>query len=250
VLVIFDTGAPGLVLNSHYYASNNDPRIECTGINGNFECATHEIKDWIWMDMSHKRTNALLSDLSFLEQALGKEVHALIGLSVLSDYYISIDFDHMTISLSEKWKANKNEKFRFQYVEHLPVITCKVNGERKTLGIDSGSGINYLFSFNETEYFKLNVDPSAVVVVGTGNRKDVKHKVPMELELNDHSLYPSEFIVDLFDQGSFKPKAFDGLLGQSFLSKFNVTINPSKQVIILSPRKSGKDHPLDFTAQL
>jgi hypothetical protein len=250
VLVIFDTGAPGLILNSRHYASDKGPNIQCTGINGDFECATLEVKEWIWMDMSHKRTNALLSDLSFLEQALGKEVHALIGLSVLNDYYISIDFDQMTISLSEKWKANKNEMIRFQYVEHLPVIACKVNGERKILGIDSGSEINYLFSFDETDYQNLNADPSAVVVVGTGNRTDVKHKVPMDLELSDHNLYPSDFIVDLFGQGSFKPKAFDGLLGQSFLSKFNVTINPSKQIIILSPRKTIENPSATLTAQL
>ncbi len=250
VLVIFDTGAPGLVLNNRYYSSDRTEGIICTGINGSFECQMHEVKEWSWMGIEHKKTNALLSDLSFIEKALHKEVHALIGLSVLADYYVSIDFDQMLVSLSEKMKQDKKSVIRFQYVEHLPVISCKVNGQKKVLGIDTGSEVNYLFSGSYSNDENLLADASPVVVVGTDNREDIKHRLPMALDLNGDQVYRSEFIVNLIDKGSFQHESFDGLLGQAFLSQFNITIHPSRQIMVLTPRKSTGVEPIALTAQL
>lgn len=236
VLVIFDTGAPGLVLNNQYYSTDQQSKISCTGINGSFECKSYEIQHWSWMGTSHKETTALLSDLSFIEKALNKKVHALIGLSVLSDFFVTIDFDQMSVSLSEKMNHNKKSMIRFQYVDHLPVITCKVNGDKKVLGIDAGSEVNYLFSDEFFQNETLLVDASPIIVVGTDNKEDLKHRLNMTLDLNGEHTYQSAFIVDLLDKGSFQPETFDGLLGQAFLRQFNITIHPSRQIIILTPR--------------
>ncbi len=250
VLVIFDTGAPGLVLNSRYFSADQKQLITCQGINGTFDCSIHKVKNWSWLGTDHQKTDAILSDLSFIEKALHKKVHALIGLSVLEDYYVSIDFDQMSVSLSEKMKQDKKAIIRFQYVEHLPVIACKVNGEKKILGIDTGSEVNYLFCDDYSLDKNLVAKALPVVVIGTDNREDIKHRLYMGLDLNDNQVYQSEFIVDLLDKGSFQPESFDGLLGQSFLSQFNITIHPSRQIIILSPRKMDSAEPLVLTAQL
>ncbi len=249
VLVIFDTGAPGLVLNNRFYATENPASIQCAGINGNFQCQLHQIKEWSWMGIHHANTNALVSDLSFLENALHQQVYALIGLSVLDDYYVSIDYDRKLISLSEKMDVDKSKVMKFRYVNHLPVITCKVNGVKKTLGLDTGSEINYLF-FDDTHKAQLNANASPVLVIGTDNHKDIKYQLNMDLELDAHIMYPSTFIIDLQDKESFVSKSFDGLLGQPFLSQFNITIHPSKQIIILSPRKSVSNQPEELTALL
>ncbi len=109
VMVILDTGAPGLVLNQEYYTADSGPGIACSGINGNFEAFTHQVSEWSWLGTNHKKTTALVTDLSFLERSLNREVHALIGLSALEDFFVSIDYDQHLISV------NKEAPSRYPY---------------------------------------------------------------------------------------------------------------------------------------
>jgi len=250
VLVIFDTGAPGLVLNNRFYSPDDKSTIECNGINGSFECSMHEVSKWSWMGITHKKTNALLSNLAFLENELQRDVYALIGLSAVDDYYVSIDFDQRSISLSEKMKVDKQDMIRFHYASHLPVITCKVNGKKKLLGLDTGSEINYLFAHDNGGSKNILNDATEVSVVGTENREEIKFRLNMELSLKNTEVYTSPFIIDLHDTAISLDESFDGLLGQPFLSQFNITIHPSKQILILSPRNQSENPSATLTAQL
>lgn len=234
--VIFDSGAPGLVLNSKYYsAAPHQESQPCIGINGNFECYTYEVKHWSWLEVQHKRTTALLSDLSFLEKSLGKEIHGLVGLSVLSDYYVSIDFDMMTVSLTKKIQLDKNQVLHFQYVGELPVITCEVNQEKKIFGLDTGSEINYLFNLTPIQKQTLLADALPIMVIGTENKKDLKYSAHLSVNLNDLE-YFSNFIIDPEKETRFRHDAFDGFLGLEFLDQFNIVIHPGKQILMLTPR--------------
>ena len=244
VAVIFDTGAPGLVLNSKYYtAKNSDALSPCIGINGNFECQTYMVNHWSWMDVKYNHTSAILSDLSFLENSLHKEIYALVGLSVFSDYYVSIDFDHMTVTLSKKMELNKADILRFQYVDQLPVITCQVNGEKKILGLDTGSEINYLFSIAPDEKQILLAHASPILVIGTENKKDLKYAINVDVNLKDEE-YNSQFIIDQVGEEKFHHPSFDGFLGLEFLDHFNITIHPGKQIILLTPRATNESGSL------
>ena len=249
VTVIFDTGAPGLVLNSNHYFQKSTASIPCSGINGSFSCSEYKISKWTWMDVAQKNTTAFLSDLTFLEKALGREVHALIGLSALENFFVSLDFDHMSITLSERMKVEKQSALRFQYADHLPVINCRVNGVKKKLALDTGSGINYLFSHDNSENENWMTETSPVIVTGTENAAELKHGQWMDLNVADQFQYTSEFIFDPYKTGSFQPTTFDGLLGQPFLQKFNITIHPAKQIIILTARAEGNDVSGSLTAQ-
>ena len=251
VLVIFDTGAPGLVLNNRFFSPDNKTKIECVGINGSFECRLHQVKNWSWMGISHKKTKALLSDLTFLEDELHQDVYALIGLSAVEDYFVYIDFDQRSISLSDKMNVDKQSVIRFQYAGHLPVISCTVNGKEKNLGLDTGSEINYLFSPDAPGSDNFYKNASPVSIIGTDNHKVMKFALNMDLSVNHAEIYPSPFIVDTEQRNTADEEtSFDGLLGQPFLSQFNITIHPTKQIIILSPRQQGENLPSTLTAQL
>jgi hypothetical protein len=238
VMVILDTGAPGLVLNQEYYTADSGPGIACSGINGSFEAFTYQVNDWSWLGTNHKKTTALVTDLSFLELSLNREIHALIGLSALEDFFVSIDYDQHLITVTKETPTDIPAIFsRFQYVNHLPVITCSVNGQKKILGLDSGSAGNYLFDYDQPMSEDLLADASPILVTGTDNQEDIKHQVPMMLEVLDSEInLQSTFIVDLRDKGSFKHAGFDGILGQAFLSNYNITIHPGKQKIWLQKR--------------
>lgn len=238
VLVILDSGAPGLVLNQKYYEADPSKPVTCIGINGSFEANTTQVGEWHWLGITHKKTKALVSDLSFIERSLNKRIHALIGLSVLHDYYVSIDFEtekiRVLLSLPEDIEGDFS---RFQYIDHIPVITCKVNGEKKILGLDSGSAGNYLFGNPSLLNSPLSADASPIVVIGTDNRSDIKHQMEMKLEVLESDFHLAEtFIIDAGNKGGFQEAGLDGILGHSFLSNFNITIHPGKQRIWMQKR--------------
>jgi hypothetical protein len=241
VLVILDTGAPGLVLNQKYYTADPESSMECTGINGNFEGKSRLVSKWTWLGITAKNSTAIVSDLSFLEHSLRREVRALMGLSALSHFYVSIDYDAQTIRLEKEMaEIPEGSFFKFQYADHLPMITCKVNGEKKTLGIDSGSECNFLFNYQQPSGQELLANASQVMVVGTDNKKDIRHRMIMPLEVNDSQIATSsEFIVDLKDERRFQHADFDGMLGQTFLSQYSIIIHPGKQKIMLIPREAS-----------
>ena len=238
VLVILDSGAPGLVLNQKYYQGIQDSVVSCSGIYGEFECRSHVVKKWEWLGITGRNTTALVSDLSFLEKSLHKEVHALIGLSVLDRFYIAIDYDLQTISLEKERDDIPTGTFtRFQYVNHLPVLSCKVNGEKKFLGLDTGAECNFLFNYVASSDQELLASSSPVIIVGTDNKENIKHRLMMNLEVYNEAISnPAEFVVDLNHQEEIRHAGFDGMLGQPFLSQYNIIIHPGKQRILLIPR--------------
>ena len=242
VLVIFDTGAPGLVLNKNYFSSDNPEVIPCYGVNGSFEIQTHVVAEWNWLGTKHSKTTALVSDLSFLEKALNKKVYALIGLSAVEDYFITIDYDHSSITLSDKIEFDKEDAIRFHYADHLPVITCKVNGKKHSLGIDTGAEANYLFDAQPDPNEMASAIP--YIVTGTDNQPNLMHSIEMELDLNLATELSSEFLVDQDNINEHTITAFDGLLGQSFLSNYTVSIHPTRQLLILTPRKDQRNFPV------
>lgn len=237
VLVILDSGAPGLVLNQKYYHDSQDSVVTCSGIYGDFECNTQLVKRWEWLGSTNRNTTAIVSDLSFLERLLGQDIHALIGLSAVARYYVAINYDQETIDLEKEMDDIPAASFsRFQYVNHLPVVSCKVNGEKKFLGLDTGSECNFLFNYAASPDQELLASSSPIIIVGTDNKENVKQRITLTLEWSDEESYPSEFIVDLDDQEKIKHVGFDGMLGQPFLSQYNIIIHPGKQRILLTPR--------------
>ena len=242
VLVIFDTGAPGLVLNKNYFTSNNQEMVPCYGVNGNFESQTHLVSEWNWLGITHTKTTALVSDLSFLEKALNKKVYALIGLSAIEDYFITIDYDRSSISLADKIEFDKKDAVRFQYADHLPVITCKVNGKKQTLGLDTGAEANYLFTSQPDQQELASAIP--YLVTGTDNQQRLMHSFEMNLDLDLNKKMLSEFLIDLDPSHPYDITSFDGLLGQQFLTNYKVSIHPLRQIIVLTPRVEERAFPV------
>lgn len=238
VNVILDSGAPGVVLNENYFSPATNRDVPCAGINGAFVCKTYIVDSWQWLGVQEGKTKTLLSDLTYLEQGTGQPIHAVIGLSVLKDYYISIDFDQQQVTVQKEIPSSLESAFtRFTYVDHLPVISCRVNGQKKMLGLDTGSAANYLFQFDVKNSGVNTANFEPVIVVGTGNIESLKHRINLSLEFPEGEMpIPASFIVDLKEKPSFVPTGFDGLLGQEFLSQYNIIIHPGRQRLLLLPR--------------
>src|SRR5690606_2538978 len=106
IYILLDSGAPGLVLNREHFGDGSQPAT-CTGINGSFPCATRTVEDFEWLGIHHRRTEAILSDLSFLERMLGIRVDSLGGLSLLNGTGLSIDYDAQLLTIAADAPAAK-----------------------------------------------------------------------------------------------------------------------------------------------
>ncbi len=236
--IILDTGAPGLVLNASYFSDSSPMMNTCTGINGSFDCQTVDVSSWQWLGNSFKNTEAIVSDLSFLEHALRHRVDALVGLSVLQDYYIHIDYDQSAITLSRTPLLVSRRAFtKFQYADHLPVISCKVNGEKKLLALDTGAGLNFLFGHQERPSVVATSD-NLIRVTGTENKTALHRIMPMKITVDASTGVLSEFVLHETPDGAYHHPGLDGLLGQNFLTRYNIIIHPGKQLILFSPRET------------
>jgi hypothetical protein len=233
IVILLDTGAPGLVLNQRHY-TGAAVHAECIGVQGPYPCAIASVASFEWLGIVHKRADAILSDLGFLEAALGTRIDALAGLNMLDGRGITVDHDLGTITLEAEMPADEAGLVRFHYDQHLPVLTCRVNGRLVRLGLDTGSESNFLFRALDA----AAVDPpiGQVRVVGLGHAEESREHVPASLQLDKSgSPIASTFIIG--SSGTHVPSfAIDGLLGQSFLQGFNYTVFPSKQKLWLRPR--------------
>ena len=238
VNVILDSGAPGFVLNEEYFTANKRKEIQCAGINGSFTCGTHTIRSWKWLGAEDGKTKALVSDLTFLESATNRPIHAIVGLSVLSDYYVSIDFDNQSVTIQKEIPEFYGASIStINYIGHLPVISCKVNNQEKILGLDTGSASNYLFNFEHNDKSLAILDATPVLVIGTDNQEDLRHRLDLDIQLsNEEPMMSTNFIVDFNNKDSFSHDEFDGILGQDFLRQYNLIIHQGKQKLILIPR--------------
>jgi hypothetical protein len=237
VTLLLDSGAPGLVLNSAYYDGvevYND--AICTGINGPFICRTHKIRDWEFLGIAFKRTNAILSDLAFLERVTGRKIHGLAGLSLFKQYYVTLNLDEQSIQIA---KEDHGTFSAFQYAAHVPVVVCKIDGKTKRLGIDTGAETNYLFNYPVKSHL---AGATPIKVTGTENRSFMRHIMAMEVEMvHPATSETMEFVVDASDNWFLADFPLDGLLGQAFLSQYNITIHPGKQRIRFEERDGSRE---------
>jgi len=243
IYILLDSGAPGLVLNREHFGDGSQPAT-CTGINGSFPCATRTVEDFEWLGIHHRRTEAILSDLSFLERLLGRRVDALGGLSLLNGTGLSIDYDAQLLTIAADAPAAKAEPFlRFRYADHLPVVTCKVNGQSVRLALDTGAELHFLFTPTSPESPLASCDDEAtpIRVTGTENISQTRYLTTCSLSVGDYWQDARSSFVSAPDACQTPVPGVDGLLGQAFLQQYHITIYPALQRIYVRPRQSVSD---------
>jgi len=233
--ILLDSGSPGLVINSRHYEGASS-YAECIGVNGPYPCATVSVGGFSWLGIRHKRQEAILSDLGFLEAATGRRIDALAGLSLLDGHRIRFNFDEALVIVDPVVPAEA-PTLRFHYDGHLPVITCSVNGRNARLGLDTGARHNHLFrAFKSSDDDPAASASGRVIVVGTDNAgQDRRTSFAMlRLSKNGEPL-PTAFAYRPEEQAA-NPFAIDGLLGQEFLTSYNLVLDPARQQLWLLPR--------------
>lgn len=241
--MFFDTGAPGVILNSKYFDHNIDGEVMGGGGRGavgkGAASGMHHVESMDMGGISLTDTDIMLSDLSNLE-TVGVEVHGILGQSYYKDFDVLFDFKGSEIVLlnpdtTHQWLLS--EGYHCQTVNgvmkgHLLTFDCQVGDVSVVLAFDSGAQTNLLAS----DWPQLH--PSSVKGIkkahltgyGEGRASVTKGKTTLLLGGRTFKKLQTTFSeVSHFKES----KGIDGLFGCEVLSKQKILISYKRQELIL-----------------
>lgn len=241
--MFFDTGAPGVILNSKYFDHNIDGEVMGGGGRGavgkGAASGMHHVESMDMGGISLTDTDIMLSGLSNLE-TVGVEVHGILGQSYYKDFDVLFDFKGSEIVLlnpdtTHQWLLS--EGYHCQTVNgvmkgHLLTFDCQVGGVSVVLAFDSGAQTNLLAS----DWPQLH--PSSVKGIkkahltgyGEGRASVTKGKTTLLLGGRTFKKLQTTFSeVSHFKES----KGIDGLFGCEVLSKQKILISYKRQELIL-----------------
>jgi len=228
--MFFDTGAPGVILNSKYFDHNIDGEVMGGGGRGavgkGAASGMHHVESMDMGGISLTDTDIMLSDLSNLE-TVGVEVHGILGQSYYKDFDVLFDFKGSEIVL-----LNPDTTHQWLLSEGYHCQT--VNGVMKghLLTFDCGAQTNLLAS----DWPQLH--PSSVKGIkkahltgyGEGRASVTKGKTTLLLGGRTFKKLQTTFSeVSHFKES----KGIDGLFGCEVLSKQKILISYKRQELIL-----------------
>lgn len=241
--MFFDTGAPGVILNSKSFDHNIEGQVMGSGGQGavgqGAVSGMHHVK---LMDMGGvmlSETDIMTSDLTNLE-TVGVAVHGILGQSYYKGFDVMFDFrgnEIVLLSPDTTYQWLLNEGYRCQAVNgvmkgHLLTFECQVGDVPVVLAFDSGAESNLLAS----DWPQLH--PSSVkgikkdhlIGYGDGRTSITKGKTTLTLGGRTFKKLQTAFSdVSHLQEG----KGIDGLFGCEVLAKQKLLISYKRHELIL-----------------
>jgi len=244
---IIDTGAPTLILNQNklrYYSKST--KFSSSGITGNvpslYEKAVRGVK---LAEAEFRYINALVMDLSHLEEVRGIPILGLVGYQLLKKYEVVFDFDNQNLILyrlgkkgrvladSEGQRLAPTDSVSFRLIGHLPCVKGQLNGKKTIFGIDSGAEINLINHKLKGAFGKAFSAEKDIDIYGVGKRK-VSAETGILKYFWIEGIKFEEMTAIMTNMSHFQPiKNFklDGLLGHDFLRQRKLSINFKKKKV-------------------
>lgn len=241
--MFFDTGAPGVILNSKYFDHNISGQVMGSGGRGAVGTGSvsgvHHVKSMDMFGVTLHETDIMTSDLSNLE-TIGVTVHGILGQSYYKDFDVLFDFKRDEIVLlspdtSHQWLLN--EGYSCQMVSgikkgHLLTFDCHVGGVPVVLAFDSGAQSNLLYS----DWPQLHpttvkgIKKTHLTGYGDGRASITKGKTALTLGGRTFKKQQTAFSNVSHLKES---KGIDGLFGCEVLAKQKLLISYKRQELIL-----------------
>ena len=241
--MFFDTGAPGVILNSKYFDHNIDGEVMGSGGRGAVGTGSvsgmHHVKTMDMGGVTLSETDIMTSDLSNLE-SVGVAVHGILGQSYYKDFDVLFDFKDSEIVLLSpdttcQWLLN--EGYHCQTVKgvkkgHLLTFDCQVGGVPVVLAFDSGAESNLLAS----DWPQLHtstvkgIKKAHLTGYGDGRASITKGKTILTLGGRTFKKLQTAFS----DVSHLKEsKGIDGLFGCEVLAKQKLLISYKRQELLM-----------------
>ena len=240
---LIDTGATDIVLNSAI-AEIMELASFSEVVNNNGATSSEQIPATP-ANQSIQIGNSLLKGVRFI--AIGYPPEAwdgVLGLSFLKNYDVVIQYDRKEMYLYPKGRAPrpKEHPISFEYIAGVPIIPVQVtiNGKQHQLKVELDSGSDRILDLNSPYVKKHQLRGTLPVfaisrISGTGNNLGELENVCFDTaQIGDTTfpLLPGAFST--LTSGLQATDAFDGVIGNNLLQRFNQTWDFTKKQIHLT----------------
>lgn len=241
---IVDNGAPYLVINWRNWQREKiyDSSIKARGIGGAVQSGVVAIDSFNWQGISKSRFKAVASELPYL----GDSIAGLLGYDIFKDYRLSFDYKNKMLifvkSDSTILLDDSNDSVFVSPIsmsKHLPVLLMVVGSDSLKMAIDCASSINIVYSKHIVS-FKTVKNIQRTLLHGSGGIPIVVQKgILPEAYVNKVRFLNMLFTFDDYamEQVNYSlENKIDGLLGYPFLKQYKISIDYTKQLLIINPK--------------
>ena len=238
---VFDTGAPGLVLNITYFRRypTSNPQ-ESGGLTGGTTSVQTIVDSFRLGPISYFHAPADLIDLGHIENSKGVKIFGLMGLQLFERFEMIIDYNSNRLYLhliSRKEAATFRSPqlldsgaytiIPIAIEEHKMIVYLFLKGRKLKFIIDSGAETNVLDSRLPGNIFQQVEITRRVTLNGSGNHKvEALYGDVRGLRIGDRDVGALPVLItNLQSMCDAYNNCFDGMLGFDFLSLHKIGFN-------------------------
>lgn len=242
---IFDTGAPGLILNSTYFrhlkAEDPEANERSGGITGAVDALLPaRMKQFSFGGMKWHQLYADRISLGHLENIKGTKILGLLGMQLFRRFEIVIDFKNNLlhfrhISKNVKKATNTMAAYDIKTALETDIVmrgnkiltNGKIGNRRLTFIIDSGAEANIIDARLPGSVLDSVSIQSTIKLNGTGGVKtDALYGEMRNFKIGELFIDAMPFMVTSLEKMNFVyEQNLDGMLGFDFLSRHQIGFN-------------------------
>lgn len=247
--LIFDTGAPGLVLNDQYFKNGRvDPNRQVSGVNGQLHPArVISVRNLKLGNLGFKRQLADVMDLSHIEKKRKVKILGLLGVSLLQGEEVEIDLQRKVLRVFKTDKnglrvqpkvATENKDLitiPFRYRGHLIELEAKINNRSYRIAFDTGSEILLFDKYALLkDKIQTNILSKQELLSTGGSTSGIEVRELGEIDLGVTLKKVTTVAVDLKHLSDFDMYV-DGFIGYDLMATGLVRINFKKRIVQIQP---------------
>ena len=246
---IFDTGAPGLVLNeAHFEEYQLDPTRKMIGVNGQLHDAQiMYVRNLKLGEVAFKQQNADVIDLSHIEKKRNVKILGLLGVDLFRGVELEIDLHKHVLKIfkidkdgnrlyakAPKYSANLIS-MPFKYSGALIELQAEINNQSYRIAFDTGSETLLL---DKNLVLRHNIHTSLISNQNLLSTDGVKSGIEIrQLENIKIGLNLKKVTTLTTDFKKLRSHGInvDGLIGYDLVASGIVTINFKNRILQIQP---------------
>lgn len=258
LVMMLDTGASN-ILDSQTAAKLNIPTQGSFKIEGGGEYSTIASHGQVQMmdvaGLKFFNQQFIVVDLSGMKKAIGfKKFDGLIGYEVFNRYVAEVNFDKLQVTLTspeEFTTAPSGEVIPFiGFDGGIPLVAATLDGVPGKFWLDTGdrAAMTLTTPFIKAHNLKAIYKPSFELITGWGIAGPLQTQIirANQITLGNETFKHPVVRLPTATKGGMTSPSSDGTIGNELLHRFNLTINYSKQHIVLNRNSFYlKNHEFD-----
>ena len=246
---IFDTGAPGLVLNeAHFEDYQLDPTRKVTGVNGQIHDAyILYIRNLKLGEVTFKQQTADVIDLSHIEKKRNVKILGLLGVNLFRGVELEIDLRSHVLQifkidkegnrLYQKLLSSNSSliSMPFKYSGSLIELQAEINNQSYRIAFDTGSETLLLdknLVVRDNIHTSLVSHQSLLSTDGSKSGIEIRQLENIKIGLN---LKKVTTLTTDFNRFRSHGLNVDGLIGYDLMASGIVTINFKNRILQIQP---------------